>query len=207
MAKPEMPSEIAGMGFDRYFKAPTRSSMLKGKNGWGGGNMGYQSTPQQEEPNLSSSWILPKGALSGESMINRITPSSDYDRTSSFNMGMGNIGQPNVAKVNPLTYWPSSAFNIPMREGGSGGKPTPQFGSVVNYDTGKWFSPPSKGWGSQDTYGKFNAGMKTSPTMGAFTPSSFIPMKSANGADALTKKKKRRDMLNSQSSLSGIYNY
>lgn len=148
MQKPEMPSELAGM---RRFQP------------WFG------------EGELTSKWILPEGALTGPRFVQRQAPASDVERQMGYRFGVSNIGQ-NVATVNPQTFWPSSAFKLPMREasqqsryGGAYAKQEPVFGGTVDYTTGTWRTPPGVG-GFADPYGRFAGARKTPPTIGAFRP-------------------------------------
>ena len=155
MAKPELPSELRGA---RRFRP------------WFG------------EGELTSKWVLPEGALTGPRFIQRQAPTSDVQRQMGHRFGVSNIGQ-NVATVNPQTFWPESAFKLPMREagaatwgggryGGAYGKKEPVFGGTVDYTTGTWRTPPGAG-GYADPYGRFEGARKTPPTIGAFRPARF----------------------------------
>lgn len=147
MPKPEMPSEMVGMG---------RFGHLFGKG------------------ELTSKWILPQGALTGERFNQRTPPSSDYQRQLGYRFGVSQMGAPSTAVVSPETYWPSMAFKLPMREAaqswtGRYTKPKPVFGGTVDYTTGEWRTPPAIS-GYADPYGKFDPSRKTPPTIGAYRP-------------------------------------
>lgn len=146
MQKPEMPSEMRGA---RRFRP------------WFG------------EGELTSKWILPEGALTGPRFVQRQAPASDVQRQMGYRFGVSNIGQ-NIATVNPQTFWPSSAFKLPMREAGGGAyaKPEPVFGGTIDYTTGTWRTPPGQ-FGYADPYGRFEGARKTPPTIGAFRPARF----------------------------------
>lgn len=155
MAKPELPAEMARA---RRFRP------------WFG------------EGELTSKWILPEGALTGPRFIQRQAPASDVERQMGYRFGVSNIGQ-NIATVSPQTFWPESAFKLPMREagaatwrggryGGAYGKTEPVFGGTTDYTTGTWRTPPGVG-GYADPYGRFGAAKKTPPTIGAFRPARF----------------------------------
>lgn len=163
MQKPEMPSEMAGGG--RFHP-------------WFG------------EGELTSKWVLPKGALTGPRFVQRQAPASDAERQMGYRFGVSNIGQ-NIATVNPQTFWPSSAFKLPMREAGastwSGGryggayaKQEPVFGGTIDYTTGTWRTPPGQ-FGYADPYGRFDAARKTPPTIGAFRPARFNRRRGSRG--------------------------
>jgi len=145
MAKTEMPSEMAGM--DRF-------SHLFGKG------------------DLSFNWMLPKGAMTGPSVLQRTRPLSDIERQAAGLAGRtARMGQ-TTAMVNPQRNWPSSAFTLPTRQasGGAGyAKPTPVFEGTVDYSTGEWHTRPGR-FGFADPYGTFESRAKTPPTIGAYQP-------------------------------------
>ena len=142
MAKPEMPSEMRGMR--RFHK-------LFG------------------EGELTSKWILPKGAMGGQRFIQR-QPTSDIQRQMGYRFGVSNVG-PSIATVDPSTYWPGSAFKVPMREpSGTYGQPEPVFGGTIDYTTGRRITPPTGRFGYSDPYGTFDPRFKTVPSIRRFVP-------------------------------------
>lgn len=149
MARPEMPSEVADSRYARYFG---------------------------EGDPLKYSWRLPKGALSGPSMLQREAPASDIERQGAYRFGVSNVGQ-NVAIAHPQTHWPESAFKVPMGAGygeafgGVRGYPggytakEPQFGGSMDYTTGTWRAPQGA---ATEGYGEFDKQFKTPPGYGRF---------------------------------------
>ncbi len=107
------------------------------------------------EGDLTSEWVLPGDAFDGPTNLQRQAPMSDAARTGAYNAGMSGTSR-NVSQVNPGTYWPKSAFNIPL---GSDGMPG--FGRV-DYTTGRWNMPP---FSSVEPYGRFDTRKKTPPTI------------------------------------------
>lgn len=125
------------------------------------------------EGELTNKWVLPKTALTGAPFIQRQPPASDVQRQMGYGQGI-NIQAPNLARVSPETFWPSSAFKIPMREPawqskyrGMHTKPEPVFGATVDYTTGRWNAPPVR-FGYSDPFGTFDPSRKTPPTLGAY---------------------------------------
>ena len=152
MAKPELPREMGQFGrFRRYFG----------------------------EGDLTSNWVLPKDALTGPTTIQRTAPQSDVTRQMAYSAGVSNTGTTR-ATLNPRTFWPSSAFKVPMREAygagqaGQGFDPRtgytgeePVFGGTVDYTTGKWHTPSYyKDW--EQPYGRFDISKKTPPRLRAW---------------------------------------
>ncbi len=135
MAAPEMPSEVAGRtGLYQYFKRP--------------GN-----------ENLTANFVLPEGALTGERFLTRRAPLSDASAQLAEQAGFKNIGDIQ-STLNPQTYWPESAFQVPMRKYTSQNRSTPLFGTTTDYSSGRSYYPPSEGLESFET---FNPRFKTPP--------------------------------------------
>jgi len=150
MARPEMPRELAGSRYAKWF---------------GGGDP------------LKYSWRLPKGALSGPSMLQRQAPASDIERQGAYRFGVGGLGSQNVAIAHPQTHWPESAFKVPMGAGygeafggvkGYAGGYTakePQFGGSMDYTTGTWRAPYGA---ATEGYGEFDKQLKAPAGYGRF---------------------------------------
>lgn len=164
MAKPEMPTEMAGM--------PSR---MRGMFG---------------EGELESSWILPKGARTGPRFVQTAAPPSDVERQTAHLAGISGVGK-RFATVNPQTFWPESAFKVPWRGpeqkmGISGRqpytKPEPVFGGTVDYTSGEWRTP---GGMYADPWGRFEGARKTPPMIGAFRPRRFRPSRRRGGGQDL----------------------
>ena len=114
------------------------------------------------EGQLSNSWILPQGAMSGPRFTTRNLPSTDQTRQQGFNTGMTN-SSPNVAQVNQQNYWPDSSFKMPYSTP-TDGSPTPMpiFGATIDYASGRWRTPQGVTDGAP--YGRFETQRKTNPT-------------------------------------------
>jgi len=114
---------------------------------------------------LSANWVLPQGALTGPKFIQRNAPASDYDRQMAYTHGVSNVGNAR-SRLNPLTYWPSSAFKLPTTKPIGEKKSVPVFGSTIDYSTGKFYNPIRSGYA--EPYGNFNMSRKTPPTMSSW---------------------------------------
>jgi len=199
MAKPELPSEMAGSGRLRNmftsganrpnYSDPMRQNMAN-RNVSGTDRIrsmfGYK--PPAPEM-LTSKFVLPKDALTGDKFIQRNIPTTDASRQGAYGMGVSNIGQ-NRATLNPQTFWPSSAFNVPMR-GAAGGKwtsPTPEFGSTTDYTTGALHTKPIP-FSYSNPYSRFDASRKTAPML---PRSQYIPSR----LGTRKKKKEKRPHIN-----------
>ncbi len=114
---------------------------------------------------MTGTWVLPKEAMSGPKFTQRDTPLSDEQRQTGFEMGAA-LGNTTRASVNPTTFWPSSAFKVPMRNPGSRpeGRAAPEFGSIVDYTTGQWRTPKNR-FGDTSRWGTFDAEYKTPPEL------------------------------------------
>jgi len=157
MAKPEMPMEMAGLRkYGSYFQTPQQNIPA--------GGMGFGRTPSPARSDmLTTSYVMPKGAFSGPTGIQRNIPASDWQRQSAYNMGITGAGT-RASYLNPATHWPESVFKTPTDVQG-----LPVFGSTIDLSAGKWYRPPSA-WGRTKQYGRF--GGKTVPTFGkTFRPS------------------------------------
>lgn len=137
MSAPELPAELAGTRFGRYLGS--------GKN-------------------LSMNWILPSDALTGPKFLERRAPVSDAAAQLANQAGIQNVGNQRMT-LNPQTYWPTSSFRVPTagQTGTSGGgytENTPVFGGTVDYNSGKYYYPPSSS-GYNDTYGRFEPRFKS----------------------------------------------
>ena len=113
---------------------------------------------------LSNSWILPEGAMSGPRFTTRNLPSTDQTRQQGFNTGMTN-SSPNVAQVNQQNFWPDSSFKIPYSSpsgsNGTSSTPLPIFGATIDYASGRWRTPQNQLTGAP--YGRFDTQRKTNP--------------------------------------------
>lgn len=112
-------------------------------------------------PDLTSSWILPEGAMSGPKFLDTSAPTSAASRQSAYNMGISNVGE-NVNRPNPQTFWPESSFQVPFRDP-SGLEdpylpPEPVFGSTVDFSRNRYFLPPIHGEWNQ-TFGQTQGGV------------------------------------------------
>jgi len=113
------------------------------------------------EPNLRASWILPQGALEGPKFITREMPESDFSRQSAYNLGISNVGE-NTATLDPQTFWPESAFKVPLSQTAGGGQ-LPVFGTTVDYTKGAYVAPPLP---TIQPFGRFEPQFKTPPGYG-----------------------------------------
>ena len=134
-----------------------------------------------ESNQLSSTWILPKGALSGTTFNQTTTPTTDAQRQWGYNEGISNMGQ-NYAKINPESYWPSSTFNIPT----VGGSQEPVFGGVQDYTTGQYRFPFEPYLSQTSPYGEFNTSQRGLPNF-ASLPQKFVQRR------GLIKKKRTEE--------------
>lgn len=120
---------------------------------------------------LSFKWALPKGALTGPKMISRHAPASDPMRQAAYQAGVSGVGT-RRSMVNPATFWPGSAFKIPVSTGRLG-FPRPEFGGSLDYTSGQYrFAPRrepmggfmSRYWGRQPlSFGSFDISKKRPP--------------------------------------------
>jgi len=146
--------------------------------------------PASPESNqLSSTWILPKGALSGTTFNQTTTPTTDAQRQWGYNEGISNMGQ-NYAKINPESYWPSSTFNIPT----VGGSQEPVFGGVQDYTTGQYRFPFEPYLSQISPYGEFNTSQRGLPNF-ASLPQKFVQRKRSSNkqrTEEIVKKPKKQ---------------
>jgi hypothetical protein len=117
-------------------------------------------------------------------------PTSDTERQLSYNYGTGGMGRQNTLDLSP-SFFPPSAFNVPLRQSlRPGASPTPEFGSTIDYTTGRFYTPPGRGSYNQP-FGRFDQSLKTPPTFGA----PIRPSSSSNrgrGIMSLRKQNKKR---------------
>jgi len=109
---------------------------------------------------LKSTWVLPKGALSGTTFTQRTTPTTDAQRQYGYGMGISDMGQ-NYANIDPGSYWPESTFNIPT----VGADQEPVFGGVQDYTTGKYRFPFEPYLSRAAPYGQFNTNRRGLPNL------------------------------------------
>ena len=98
-------------------------------------------------PPLSSSWILPEGAMEGPTFSDRSPPTSDASRQMAELTGVSNVG-PEMSTLNPQTHWPESMFRVPIRESNVADPyagPEPVFGSVTDFSRQRFHVPPIPG--------------------------------------------------------------
>ena len=150
------------------------------------------------EGDLTTKWIIPKPT----GPITYAPPASDAMRQGDYNYGVSNVG-PRASYLSP-SYFPSSAFNVPMRgaSGKLGSRPTPEFGSTIDYSTGRFYTAP--GFGSYNMpYGTFDARRKTSPTF----PSPMFPSGAAKQSARyrLGRRKTKGTRAQKLSGLGGVY--
>ncbi|KKL25252.1 hypothetical protein LCGC14_2407190, partial [marine sediment metagenome] len=153
----------------------------------------YKSNLLDEEP-LNFNWVLPKGALTGPKFQQYNPPPSDVARQAAYNLGISGVGD-RRAMLNPQTFWPESAFDVPIRQasGFPHSKPTPVFGGTIDYTTGKRYTPGGR---LSDPYGTFDPRRKTPPMIGAKVFERTQPLTSQQ---TIRKKRSRRtDLLYSR---------
>lgn len=148
-------------------------SGVRGYNKWA-----YDVLGSDRKQPITTSWILPEGALDFRfSQTN--APLSDVARSRSWDVG----GAYTNAMIEPSsTRFTSGAFDLPQRQTQFGLAPVG--GGLIDYTRGRMFTPPRGA--SSNSYARFGG---YSPTLGAVQPQQVIPLALSNWRDEWAQKK------------------